>query len=227
METPTKVPKGKPRNRKQAVTAALRGDIDTALEVLLDLHSKGDAAASASVAEIYAFQGRWKELVPYARALLANKAAVNTANVVADMKALLAAAAGKLGSKKTERPNRAQYVAAVEMAEASKRFKGKPRELANHCFALAVAFHLDDETIARWDPAHPYMHFDAAADVARALVRRGEPERAWEALESRLGRWYPVDVSQVLPVVLLTDPWLAPLITRERAEQVMRTPRAI
>ncbi|MBS2015486.1 MAG: hypothetical protein JST00_21540 [Deltaproteobacteria bacterium] len=224
---PKKASAGKPKNRKQAVAAALRGEIDDALAVLLALHEKGDASASASAAEILAFQGRWGEMVPCAKALLANPSAVYARNVSDDMKALLAVKEGAPEPALPPEPRRERFEEGLKMATEGKRFKGKPKELARHCFALAVVFGIDDEIIARWDPAHPFMHFDQAADVARALVRRGEPAHAWEVLESRLSRWYPVDAAQVLPVVLLTDPWLAPLMTKERAARVLATPRAV
>jgi hypothetical protein len=221
------VPKGAPRNRKQAIEAALHGKVEVALEVLLDLHSAGDAAASAAAAEILAFQGRWDEAVPCAKALLARPDAVHTANVLDDMRALLARRAKLPKPGKRATPQRAHYKAAIETAQTGKRFKGKPKELAQHCFSLAVVFNVDSEIIKRWDPKHPYMHFDQAAEVARALVRAKQPKRAWDVLASRLSRWYPVDSTQVLPVVLLTDPLLAPLMTPSRAQLVMRTPRAV
>jgi len=215
------------RARNQAVTAALAGDIATALPALLALHASGDAAASAGAAEILAFQGKWKEMAPCAKAVLANPDAVHTSNVLDDMKALLASM-GKLPKRpKPEREQRKTFDDAIALAPTLKRLKNKPRELAHHCFALAVVFHVDDEIIARWDPEHPHMHFDDAAEVARALVRANKAARAWKILESRLSRWYPVDATQVLPVVLRTDPWLATLMTPARAKLVLRTPRAV
>jgi hypothetical protein len=214
--------KRKPKNRKQAVEAARRGMIDEALEVLLALHEAGDAAASASAAEILAFQGRWEEMVPCANALLANHDAVYAGNVIDDMKALLQMRQQPPTLPNVKSPDRQHFDDAVKMAVEGKRFKGKPAQLAQHCFSLATAFHVDDEIIARWDPALPSMHFNEAAEVARALVRRNEPERAWQILESRLSRWYPVDAAQVLPDVLLTDPVLAHLVTRELADLVLR-----
>ncbi len=215
------------RTRKQAVAAALRGEIAAALDVLLARHRDGDAAASASAAEILAFQGRWDEMVPCAKAVLAHPDAVYAGNVIDDMTALLAATRRRPKPPRPQRAERARFTEALVHARTMKRLRGKPLELAQHCFALAVAFHVDDEIIARWDPEHPYLHFDEATEVARALVRREQPARAWAILESRLGRWYPVDTAQVLPVVLLVDPWLAPLLTRARADLVLRTPRAL
>ncbi|MEO7112737.1 MAG: hypothetical protein ABI183_19985, partial [Polyangiaceae bacterium] len=92
---PHKAPAGKPKNRKQAVAAALRGEVDLALEVLLDLHRKGDASASASAAELLAFRGRTEEMIECAKALLKNPEAVYAGNVSDDMRALVG-----LGKKK-------------------------------------------------------------------------------------------------------------------------------
>jgi hypothetical protein len=217
----------RPKNHKQAVAAALRGETDVALEVLLELHTAGDAAASASAAEILAFQGKWDELVPCAKGLLARPTAVYAGNVAMDMKALLARGPKLPPTPTPSPPDRARFDGALADPALVKRFKGKPKELAQHLFALAWTFHLDDEIIARWDPSHPYMHFDSAMYVARAHVRRNEPDKAWAILEERLPRWYPVDNAQVLPVVLLTDGWVAPLMTPERAQIVLRTPRAV
>ena len=79
--------------------------------------------------------------------------------------------------------------------------------------------------MARWDPANRLLRFDQALAVARALIRRGEPERSWEIVEERLSAWWPVDNAQVAPVVLLVDQWMSPLMTAERCEQVLSTPR--
>jgi hypothetical protein len=216
----------RPKNRKQAVEHALRGKTGPALEVLLELHANGDASASASAAEILAFEGRWDEAAKCARALLRNPGAVYAGNVIDDMKAIVALRGKKPKPAKREPPDRKRFAEAVAMASTGKRFAGKPKELAAHCFALAVAFRVDDEIIARWDPKHPHLHFDQAADAARALVRKKDGARAWDVLASRLGRWYPVDAAQVLPMALVTDPLLAPLLTRERAKLVLATPRA-
>lgn len=217
-----------PTNLKQACAAALGGNAAVALEVLLRLHGEGDAAAAAAAAQILAFQGKWKEAAVCAKALLANPDAVYASNVLDDMELVIEVAQKGLPKPMpADAPNRERYDLAVKEASTGKRFKGKPEALAQHCFSLAVVFHVDDEIIARWDPKHPTLHFGAAADAARALVRRGDKAGAWKVLESRLGRWYPVDAAQVLPMELVTDPLLAPLLTPERRAQVLSTPRAV
>jgi hypothetical protein len=120
---------------------------------------------------------------------------------------------------------REKYEQAVRDAVGGKRFRDKPRELGAHCFALAVAFGIDDEILARWDAANDRLLFDQAVEVARVLARRGESPRAWAVIEERLARWFPVDPAQVAPVALLLDPWISPLLTPERCARVLATPR--
>lgn len=69
------------------------------------------------------------------------------------------------------------------------------------------------------------MLFGHAMSVAGVHAKRGELERAWSILEGHVRHWWAVDHAQVAPVELLVDPVLAPLVTTERAEQILRTPR--
>jgi hypothetical protein len=125
-----------------------------------------------------------------------------------------------------EPEDRARFGAAVALAEVDKRFRGKPTALARHCFSLAVVFHVQDEILARHDPANPELHFDAAVSAARVLARRGDEAGAWALLKPKLHDWWPVDHAQVAPVVLLVHPLLAPLMTTERCRIALETPRA-
>ena len=67
--------------------------------------------------------------------------------------------------------------------------------------------------------------FDEMAFVATSLARAGRAKDAWKVVEKAVNVWWPVDVLQVAPVSLLTDPDLRPLMTAERCAQVLRTPR--
>lgn len=245
------------RNVKQARLLALRGQPQAALEALLRFADAGDASASASAAELLAFEGRWAEVLSHATALLTKPESVYAGNVFDDMCALVRRAARELGdpeavqraaamvpparqarvayvllqdspllSARVDEPDAARFAQAVEKAATDKRWAGEPQQLARHCFALAVAFRVQDEIIARFDPANPLLHFDAAVSAACALVRRGEPAAAWAALETRLHDWWPVDKAQVAPVVLVTHALLTPLMTEERRARVLATPRA-
>jgi hypothetical protein len=69
------------------------------------------------------------------------------------------------------------------------------------------------------------MAWQSAVYVAPIYVRRGNPAAAWAAIESNLTEWWPVDQAQVAPVMLLTDENLETLMTRERRELVLSTPR--
>ncbi|WP_405731056.1 SMI1/KNR4 family protein [Streptomyces sp. NBC_01537] len=65
-----------------------------------------------------------------------------------------------------------------------------------------------------------------AAARARELAIRGDPEGAWRVLATEaLPAWRPSSHSHVIPVELLADPFLGPLVTPERAGRILRTPR--
>jgi hypothetical protein len=143
------------------------GDVERGLPLLISLADNGDAAAAASVAEVFAFQGKLKELVPYASALLANPSAVYAGNVFADMCHLLRRAAAetsdpnilatagarvpdKWASQRNavlfkdsfsddanRKPNPAGFAETVAKQQGDKRFAGYPDVFAQHCFALA------------------------------------------------------------------------------------------
>ena len=74
---------------KQSRAAALRGEVDAALEGLAYYAAKGDDSAAASLAELYAFLGRWDDVVPNAGRLIANPGAVYAGNVFDEMVPLL------------------------------------------------------------------------------------------------------------------------------------------
>jgi hypothetical protein len=117
------------------------------------------------------------------------------------------------------------FSAALREAEQGKRFRGRPRELAAHCFSLAVSFKVDDEILARWDQGNDLLRFDQALSVARVRARRGDGDGAWAAIRGRLASWWPADDAQVAPLALLLDPLLAPLMTPARCAEVLATPR--
>ncbi len=242
---------------RAAVELALGGNPDEALQALVALSNNGDASAAASAAELLAFRGQWRECVVHARRLLAEPDAVQTDNVFTDLCRLLRRASRELGDpsiitesaklvpefvraqtdavllteyvepSSTRAPNREKMDEAVVAALKEKRFKNKPAQFDAHCFALAVAFSVDDAVIARFAPSNPLFHFDHAVSAARALVKQGKAERAWTILASFVSRWWPVDPAQVAPVILLVDPWIARIVTSERAGQVLATRRGL
>jgi len=69
------------------------------------------------------------------------------------------------------------------------------------------------------------LTFDPIAFTASGLARAGRPKEAWQLVESWVRLWWPVDVAQMCPVVLLIDEGLRPLMTAERCAWVLSTPR--
>ncbi len=239
---------------KQAAAEARRGNTDAALAALRELADAGDAAASASVAELLAFSGEWEEAARRAMVLLAEPDAVYAVNVFEDCAAIVRRASEELRRPslveeaarlvpESHAPNRdavlladfyrgreAARVAkpdkladALKLAPTLPRLKGKPDALRRHCFSLAVAFDVDEEILARWDPNDPNLGFDQAIEVARAYARRGQLDEAWQAASSRT--FWPVEACQVAPVVLLADFRLAPMMTRARCAEILARPR--
>ena len=77
--------------------AALRGDVDAALSVFLELATKGDASAAASAAQVLAYLDRWSDVIFHAGLLIANPFAVYAGNVFDDMVRLLGRAGAETG----------------------------------------------------------------------------------------------------------------------------------
>jgi hypothetical protein len=104
--------------------------------------------------------------------------------------------------------------------------KKNPQAKPEYFFALAKGT-LEDEALRLYE-AHGktfLMAWQSAEYVAPIYVRRGNPDAAWAAIESNLKNWWPVDHAQVTPLVLLTDENLDTLMTPERCQLVLSTPR--
>jgi SMI1 / KNR4 family (SUKH-1) len=69
------------------------------------------------------------------------------------------------------------------------------------------------------------MAWEAALYVTRAYIKRGDSNAAWTALQPNLSKWWPNGLIQVAPVILLTDDRLNTLMTPERCQFVLSTPR--
>ncbi len=90
---------------------------------------------------------------------------------------------------------------------------------------LSEADAVDPDTciFARRTPEPPA--FERALQAARALVVRGDVDKAWASIQSALTGWYPTGSNRIAPVALLNDPLLRPVITPNRARKVVFTPR--
>jgi hypothetical protein len=115
------------------------------------------------------------------------------------------------------------------IAELNKKKKPFKDETARkrHLFSLAYTFGSYPAAARLYDEnGHvEATRFNEVAFTASALSRAGRSEDAWKVVESCLPMWWPVDSVQVAPVVLLTDEGLRTLMTPDRCELVLRTPR--
>jgi hypothetical protein len=126
------------------------------------------------------------------------------------------------------RAAKAEAAIADKLAKhAKKKLFADDAERRGHFFALArvmgshrVAVRLFDE-----EGVADLIRFDAILFTASALARAGRTEQAWQVVEKAVPKWWPVSVAQVAPVDLLTDEALRPLLTPERCEWVLSTPR--
>jgi hypothetical protein len=127
----------------------------------------------------------------------------------------------------SEQDRRAWYDNAVENVDSLRPdLKKNPQAKMKHFFSLAKGV-VEDEALKLYE-AHGKtfgMAWQATQYVAPIYVRRGKPEAAWAAIESNLKHWWPVDHAQVTPLVLLTNEYLETLMTPERCQLVLSTPR--
>ena len=105
----------RPVSVKKAQVAARSGQTELALESLEVFAAKGDDSAAASLAELYAFLGRWDKLIANAGRLIANPGAVYAGNVFDDMIRLL----GRAGHRSGE------WSRIIEVVEAASRTNAK------------------------------------------------------------------------------------------------------
>jgi hypothetical protein len=104
--------------------------------------------------------------------------------------------------------------------------KKNPQAKMEHFFSLAKGV-LEDEALRLYE-AHGKtfaMEWQAAEYVAPIYVQRDERQAAWSVIEANVKHWWPVDHSQVAPLVLLTNEHLHELMTPDRCHFVLRTPR--
>jgi hypothetical protein len=129
------------------------------------------------------------------------------------------------GIPEAERKKRFDDAVAQMVKSKEKRFR-KPAERTNHLFALARAteYYAGAVSVFDQEKSLPFI-FDNVVFAASALTRVGRGEEAWTAVTSSLNLWWPVEVTQVAPVVLLTDEFLRTVMTPERCQTVIQSPR--
>jgi hypothetical protein len=127
----------------------------------------------------------------------------------------------------SEAQRRAWFADAVKNVDSVRPdLKRNPQANTEYLFSLAKGV-LDDEALKLYE-AHGKsfsMAWQAAEYVAPIYSRRGNPDAAWAVIEANLKHWWPVDQAQVAPLVLLTNEHLETLMTPERCQLVLSTPR--
>lgn len=235
-----------------AVRRAHTGDWQGAMDELTTLADGGDAAASAALVPLLAARGRWQEVVTQAEGFFAQPSSATTANVFQELCLIVRRAQAELGDQTIvsrlaalvpashqrirdavllgepppRAPNRAAFDKAVLDAPKQPRFKKRPEELPRHLWALARAFDVDEELVARFDETAAWATFDVVLVTASVLARTKRAARAWALISARLGDWLPVDPLQPFPAELLTDDGLFALMNDARWLAVLKTPRA-
>lgn len=113
---------------EQARRAALRGDVERALEALRAIAAGGDDAACPPLAELLAFTDRWGECIPHAGRLIANPAAARAGNVFDDMVRLLGRAGHETGD----------WAGIAALAESAERHVARTVDRAHLRFRYAT-----------------------------------------------------------------------------------------
>jgi hypothetical protein len=127
----------------------------------------------------------------------------------------------------SEPERKAWYENAVKNVDSlNPALKKNPQAKMEHFFSLAKGV-LEDEALRLYATYGKTfaMAWQSVEYVAPIYARRGNSEAAWVAIESNLQKWWPMDNAQVAPLFLLLDENLEKLMTTERCQLVISTPR--
>jgi hypothetical protein len=115
---------------------------------------------------------------------------------------------------------------ALEALERERSKSPHPVGYADDLFGLANAHESLSGAVMLFDRDRilPTI-FGNVTFLAKALAKADRGEEAWGVIVERLDYWWPVEETQIAPVELLTDEVLAALMTPERCEYVLSTPR--
>jgi len=221
-------------NASLAEVAAYRGDWRAVLKLVEPVFSKPSVLRTLNVytdmvlltARAGSELGSWAELAKLSKMALSKltKKDGDAANVAAVSR--LARFAERKGRDPMEVRNEREPEFQNGLAKAAKKKFTTPTGRLDHLFGLARAFDYYDGAVALYDQEKQLPNlFDNAVFAASGLARKGREKDAWQAVEAALPRWWPVELTQVAPVILLTDSGLQPLMTAKRCEQILRTPR--
>lgn len=129
--------------------------------------------------------------------------------------------------EQTPEQRQAQFESAVVKANSAgkKRFPA-PGDRRNHIFSLAKKYKNFRGAVELYDlEGPPDEIFSSVVFTASSLVRANREDEAWQLLKGHLHLWWPVEVCQVAPVELLFNQTLAPILSKERCMEILKTPR--
>lgn len=116
-------------------------------------------------------------------------------------------------------------VGLAKLAKKKKKFR-RPEDRLDHLFGLARVYRYYPGAVELHDQERELPDlFDNVVFLASALARCDRVDEAWTAIRSKLQRWWPVEDTQIAPVVLLTDEALRTVMIPERCDEVMCTAR--
>jgi hypothetical protein len=185
----------------RARTAARRGEADAAIGALRELAAAGETAACPSLAELLAFKGEWREVVPIAARLIAKPSAAYAGNVFDDMIRLLGRAGHETGAwggieraaqdaaaqvKATIAVEhlRVRYLTILERLRAYARGRGSIPVLKRLAYQARGVHAPDDELIMLWKRGEepPLAERKRQLDDATANVLQLRPDLARDAV---------------------------------------------
>lgn len=104
--------------------------------------------------------------------------------------------------------------------------KLKPRDRdAQTLFSLARNCEQHSDAIRIYEENESQFGFDQGVYVAKLYVQSNHIDKAWGIVEKKVSTWWPVELTQVAPVILLLDEDLQKIATKERCAWILTTPR--
>lgn len=128
----------KPLTIKKARLAALRGEIDIAIDALGKFSDNGDDSACASLVDLLAFRGEWDECIPNTARFIANPSAAYAGNVFDDMVRVLGRAGHETRKWGLIESSCINAIARIELASFQKWERNRYCTILNNLISYAA-----------------------------------------------------------------------------------------
>lgn len=124
-------------------------------------------------------------------------------------------------------PEEAEFREALAEVDAGDGTQfGNAMERADHVYGLASVYEFPPGAVELYDRGEVLSGiFDNVEFLAVALAEAGRAVEAWDVIARGLPSWFPVEETQIAPILPITHPALAPLATPERCAAILATPR--